>query len=53
MKVNGKCTHPKVFFFEPSNIVVPPKSELTAKIVYLPSKLELEEGKINFVSEKG
>lgn len=41
LKISGKCSLPKIFFFEPASIVVPPRSSLSAKIVYCPSKLEL------------
>lgn len=53
MKISGKCTQPKIFYFEPSNIVVQPHSSLTAKLIYSPSKLEMEEGKVNFLSDRG
>ena len=50
LKISGVCSHLTNFFYEPSNIIVPPNSTLEAKIIYVPSRLELEEGKINFTS---
>ena len=52
MIVHGQSSDEKIFYYEPKNIVVPARSNIKAKIIYRPSSLEMEEGKICFKTNK-
>lgn len=52
MVITSTSSHPKIFYVEKDVIKVPPHSQVTTYIVYCPSSLEVEEGKIFFCSDK-
>ena len=52
MSVSSRSSHPTIFFPEKENFQVPPRSKISINLLYRASSLEMEEGKIYFMSDK-
>lgn len=52
MTITAKSSHPLIFFPEADVLKVPPRSQISTHIIYKASSLEVEEGKLYFLSDK-